>query len=176
MTGDRPRDLVDRAYQVGDAATAAPAPTATYPDRRGVIRALGIIQIVFGGIAGLLALIVFAGGALGTRREMMVLSVAYAVPAANFLFTGIGSVRIARWARLATLISAGIWLALILLVSASFVLMSRTRAFGMSGGEATLMSVILVPLGAIALALPIVHIVVYTRPSVRATFARRQAS
>jgi hypothetical protein len=175
MTGDGPRDLVDRAYQVGDAATAAPAPIAPHPDRRGAIRALGIIQIVLGGICGLLTLIIFANGALRTNhREMMVLSVAYAVPAANLLFTGIGSVRIAPWARLATLVSAGIWLVFILLVSASFVIMSRTRALGMGGGEATLMSVILAPLGAIALALPIVHLVVYTRASVRATFARRQ--
>jgi hypothetical protein len=42
--------------------------------------------------------------------------------------------------------------------------------FGMGSGEAAMVGVIMVPAFLLWLALPIVLIVVYTRPSVRATF------
>jgi len=48
VSGDRPNELVDRAYQVGASAVATPdaAAAAAGVDRRGTIRALGIVPIV----------------------------------------------------------------------------------------------------------------------------------
>ena len=176
MSGDRPNDLVDRAYQVGASAVADPAaadPVAP-PDRRGAIRALGIIQIVLGGLTGLLAAGVFVLAAVGPNHMAALAGVAYAVPAVNLLVTGIGSVKLARWARRATLISAGVWLGLMLLAIAAQLIV-RKGGFGMGRGETALVTVIMLPVLLVVLALPIVLIVVYTRPSVRATFERRAA-
>ena len=61
MPGDPPPgELVDRAYDVGAFATAgveAAAPDAPLPERRGLIRALGIILIVFGAICALMTVV-----------------------------------------------------------------------------------------------------------------------
>lgn len=172
MSGNRPYEPVDRAYQVGAFAVADPAAAdpAAAPDRRGTIRALGIIQIVLGGITGLLAVGMVVAMAIGPKRMGMFAGLAYLVPAVNLLVTGIGSVKIARWARRATLISAGIWLGLMLLSVTSMLILG---GFGMGRGEAALVTVIMVPVLLVVLAFPIVLLVVYTRPSVRATFARR---
>jgi hypothetical protein len=173
VPGDRPDDLVDRAYQVGASAVAeaAGANPAAAVDRRGAIRALGIIQIVLGGVAGFIATAGFVMMAIGQKRMAMAApGLAYLVPAVNLLVTGIGSVKIARWARRATLISAGIWLGLVLLAAASMLVMGGA---GMGRKEAALAAVIMVPVFVVFLALPIVLLVVYTRPSVRATFERR---
>ena len=51
MAVDPPDSLVDRAYVVGGHATDAAAVSGVLPNRRGVIVALGIIQIVIGGSA-----------------------------------------------------------------------------------------------------------------------------
>ena len=173
MPGDRPNDLVDRAYQVGASAVAdraAADPTAVV-DRRGTILALGIIQIVLGGLTGLMAAGMLAGMAMSSKRMGMLAGLAYVAPTVNLLVTGIGSVKIARWARRATLISAGIWLVLMLL-GIAFMLI-QGGLFGIGRGEAAMVAVILVPMLLAVLALPIVLLVVYTRPSVRATFERR---
>jgi hypothetical protein len=160
MTGDRPSDPVDRAYRVGDAVLDAP-PVA---DQGRLIRALAIVQIVLGALSGcgflmMVSIMVSAGG--GPAKIALI----YGIPSANLLVTGIGSVRIAAWAWWATLISAFIWLALSAVI----------LAFGGSRGmtyEMWLASAVLI----VGIALAILVIVVYTRPSVRATFARRQAS
>ena len=103
----------------------------------------------------------------------MLTGLASLAPVVNLLVTGIGSVRIARWARRATLISAGIWLTL-MLFAAAFLLGSGDPGL-LGRGETAMVAVIVVPVLLVALALPIVLLVVYTRPSVRATFERRAA-
>ena len=57
MPGDRPNDLIDRAYKVGASAVANPAAAnpAAAVDRRGTIRTLGIVQIVLGGLTTIAA-------------------------------------------------------------------------------------------------------------------------
>ena len=130
---------------------------------------LGIIQIVLGGLTGLMAAVMLAAMVVGPKH-MGMLGGVYLVPAVNLLFTGIGSVKIALWARRATLISAGIWLVLMLLAVASLVIKGGP---GMGGREAAMATVIMVPVFLLMLALPVVLLVVYTRPSVRATFERR---
>jgi hypothetical protein len=166
VTGDRPDELVDRAYRVGEAAVA-PVAAAAGGDRTVMIRVLGIIQIVFGGLCAVAA----AGALVAVSRiahgAAMAAGLVYAIPAANLLTTGIGSVRIARWARRATLISAVVWLALIGIAGGAV-------TFGHVGGmgyELVLVDGLL----AIALAFAVLLVVFYTRPGVRATFEGRQA-
>jgi len=85
-------------------------------DRSGMLLALGIIQIVLGGLAALLSLLGLAMGLMAPMRAhpigSLVPMLIYSVPAANLLATGIGTVAFRAWARPATLISSGIWLAI----------------------------------------------------------------
>jgi len=156
-------DPIDRAYRVGDAALEAPPPA----DRRRLIRALGTVQIVFGVLSGLTGL---AMAAVGIAAVGSPLSFAVLLPiasAANLLLTGIGSVRLARWARRATLISAFVWVALI----AGRTIQTFARFAGMPY-ERVMAGVI----GLVMVTFGITLIAMYTRPSVRATFERAQAS
>jgi hypothetical protein len=163
MPGDSPSDLVDRADRVGDAAV--PAPTAPpVGDGRGLIRAFGIVQIVFGGLCCLGLLVVAAVALYAGTVRLLAGSLIYGIPAANLLSTGIGSIRLAPWARLATLISAFLWLGLIGLAGA-VLLFSRS---GGNGYERFMLGAFLF----VALALALVLIAVYTRPSLCAAFER----
>jgi|KBSMisStandDraft_5_1062788.scaffolds.fasta_scaffold196740_3 FtsH-binding integral membrane protein len=168
---DGPNDLVDRAYQAGAHSGDALAPAA-WPDRRGVIRALGIVQIVFGGLSGLVFLFAIGTIVLARQPSLIAPGTVYILPAVNLLVTGIGSVRIARWAHLATLISSAVWLGLMLLGVLGIAFLIRKGAFAMGGGEAVMLGFIVVPIALVVLGLPIVLLIVYTRPSVRATFER----
>jgi hypothetical protein len=129
---------------------------------------MGIIQIVLGGLCSVPVLFVLVLSAAGRTRGPALVALGYAVPAANLLLTGIGSVRIAGWARVATLISAFVWMGLMLMALGGLVLL-HGQAQG--NGYEQVMAVALAVVGA---AFAVVLIVVYTRPSVRATFARRQ--
>ena len=62
-----------------------------------------------------------------------------------------------------------------LLATVGLVVAGVVGGFGMGRGEARLAGAIMAPVALVSLALPIVLIVVYTRPSVRATFERRAA-
>jgi hypothetical protein len=150
-------------------------------DRSSAIRVLGVIQIVLGGLTALLALIGVAmlgmaarmPGSGGPTAGMTVFfALFYLVPAANLLTTGIGSVRFSPWARLATIISAGIWLG----IGSLLMLMMLVSAFAVhaqvGGAEAMVMVTIFFP---ILLGLPVTLLMLYTRPGVRETFARRHA-
>jgi hypothetical protein len=173
MSDERPAGLVDRAYDVGAFATGALATSgAALPDRRGLIRALGIVQIVLGGLCALVAafgMVTMAlSAAIRGQPTSMLAAFVYAVPAINLLVTGIGSVRLTPSARRATLISAILWLPLILLGVVGF-LVVQGGPFA-RGGERVMLTVILVPMLLILVGLPITLIAVYTRPSVRQTF------
>ncbi|HXU05740.1 MAG TPA: hypothetical protein VN903_32515 [Polyangia bacterium] len=174
-----PKELVDRAYQVGAAATAvaaaAPAVADAAPpwfvDRRGLIRALGIVQIVLGAICGVLTL-----AALGLSGGKPVLGLGvYAVATANFLTTGIGSVRLARWARRATVISAGVWLPVMVVAIVAF-WRALQITLGAADGDYSPDLTIFYLAALIAVGAPFGLLMAYTRPSVRETFERRQAS
>jgi hypothetical protein len=174
--GNPPPALVDRAYDVGAHATAAPAAPATFADRRGLIRAFGIIQIVFGGICALMTVVMIAVvRMMKVEAGAMIAGLVYAIPATNLLVTGIGSVKIARWARLATIISACLWLPLMLLAAVGVAIAPRNN-LGPNGSGLAIFGIVMVLMLLLILALPVTLIVVYTRPSVRATFEGRQAS
>jgi hypothetical protein len=86
-------------------------------------------------------------------------------------------VRIAPWARRATLISAWIWLCIMLFGVAVIVIGLVHGGMHIGRGEMIMAAVVGVPLLAIALGLPILLIAQFTRPGVRATFERgRQTS
>ena len=166
---DRPSGLVDRAYSVGGHATDAGAPSPALPDRTGLIRAMGIVQIVFGGIC-----VLMTAGMLVTAKAQAG-AVTYGIAAINLLTTGIGSARIARSARRATIISAAIWLVFVGIGLVAFIYMAVTRrGFGASGRPLMFGLVAVGVLMVFLIGLPIMLLAVYTRPSVRATFERRQ--
>jgi hypothetical protein len=171
MAGVPPTGLVDRAYSVGGHATDTAAVSGDLPDRRGLIRALGIIQIVVGGICALMtAGMVFA---LNVHAG----SIAYGVATVNLMATGIGSVRLIRSARRATIISAAIWLVLVgISLVAFFYMVVVQRGFGFDGRPLAMGLVFAGLMALFLVGLPVVLIAVYTRPSVRATFERNQAS
>jgi hypothetical protein len=172
VAGDGGDELLDRAYGVGDHALASSPPPAA-ANRRGAILALGIIQIVIGGIFALVTLGTVITAATSSRAPMMLAGLVYGIPTANLLLCGIGSVRIAPWARRATIISAAVWLGLMLILVGGIAIASGFKGFAMGRGEAAMLGMVMVPLFLLWLALPIVLIVVYTRPSVRATFESR---
>jgi hypothetical protein len=171
MAGAPPDSFVDRAYVVGGHATDAAAVSGALPNRRGVIVALGIIQIVIGGICALMT-----AGMLVTAKAKPG-AILYGAAALNLLATGIGSVRLARSARQATIISATIWLVFAGLGLVSFIYMVVVgRGVGLSGRPLMMSLVAAAVMSLFLVGLPVVLIAVYTRPSVRATFERRQVS
>ena len=174
MADDRRQDLLDRAYGVGDSALASP-PAPVVANRRGAILALGIIQIVIGALFAVATLATVIMAATTTRAPIMLAGLIYGIPTANLLLCGIGSVRLAPWARRATIISAAVWLGLVVILIAAVAIGVGATGFGMGRGEAAMVGVVMVPVFLLWLALPIVLIIVYTRPSVRATFESREA-
>jgi hypothetical protein len=54
-------------------------------------------------------------------------------------------------------------------------LIAPGRTFPTARGEALILAVVMVPTALVVLGLPISLLVAFTRPSVRATFERRQA-
>jgi len=170
MAGDPPTGLVDRAYSVGGHATDAAPPQAALPDRRGLILALGIMQVVCGGICAL------ATVGMLIAKQALPTTIFYGVATANLLTTGIGAVGRARWARQATIISAEIWLAFLGLGAVAFAyILVAQRGLGFSGLPVAMGIAVAAVVALLLLGLPIVLLVAYTRPSVRATFERRQA-
>jgi len=169
-SGDPPTGLVDRAYSVGGHATDPVAPSGgELPDRSGLIRAMGIVQIVLGGICALVtaASLVVAKAQPG--------GITYGIAAVNLLTTGVGSVRIRPWARRATVISAAIWLVFAGIAAVAFAyMMVAKRGFGASGPPLVMALVVVAVFALLFLGLPIMLIAVFTRPAVRATFERRR--
>lgn len=168
--GEPPTELVDRAYSVGGHATDPAASMAALPDRRGLILALGIVQIVCGG----LCLLATVGMVLALKAQPA--AIFYAVATANLLATGIGSIRRARWARRATIISSAIWLVFVGIgvVASTYILVSQGGS-GFGAGPLVLGLVTATVVAVFLLGLPITLLIVFTRPSVRATFERGQA-
>lgn len=152
------------------------------PDRSTAIMVLGIIQIVLGGLTALIAILGVAWMAMMASRmegeyrppmAMMVLPILfYLIPAANLATTGIGSVRFRPWARLTTIISSAIWLGLGVLMVIGVVLSMFVTRSSIGSAEIIVMLVVMAPL---MCGFPTILIVLYTRPGVRETFARRFA-
>jgi uncharacterized membrane protein YidH (DUF202 family) len=164
--GDRRDELVDRAYQVGDTAlAAAPEPAG---DPRAAILALAVVQIVLGGLFALLALVMTAD----TENRDYSAAIGFSVPAINLLATGIGGTVRARWARRATVISAIVWLALLALFGLAVLVAGASPPDDTSWEEGKAFAIPVLVGWAV---LPIVLIVFFTRPRVRAAFQRPAA-
>jgi len=170
-------------------------PTRDGTDRSGYITAAGIVMIIFGGFAALGGLVsmlsvgivmsalakglgVKHGGGIGAA-VMVAMALMYLAPAANLLVCGIGSLRFRPWARMATIVSSGIWLALCTLTFGMMILslLLAPAASGRHGGGAEMAVVALIwgVIGIFVLALPVLLLVLYCRKDVKATFARRAA-
>jgi hypothetical protein len=99
------------------------SPSKEPPDRRGRIKAMGVIQIVLGGIITLILLIMILGLLLGraiaesagTQQPSLAASLAstgvYVIAAVFFFVVGIGSLKLRRWVR--PVILAFMWPSLI---------------------------------------------------------------
>jgi hypothetical protein len=159
-------------------------------DRSGYVMAAGITMIVLGGFAAIIGLIsmlsigmVFSmmmksfgakGGGSVSAIMMAVMALIYLAPAANLLVCGIGSLRFRPWARMATIVSSGIWLGLCSLFVALLVISLVAAPSGkMGSGEAVIVGVVWGGMALIVLTLPILLLVLYCRKDVKATFARR---
>ena len=94
----------------------------------------------------------------------------------NLLATGIGSVRLAPSARRATIISAAIWLVFVGIGLVAFIYGVVLGGFSFGGRSLAIGLALVAVMALLLVGLPVVLIVAYTRPSVRATFERRQAS
>jgi len=167
---DRGEDLLDRAYGVGTHAMAAPPPVEA--NRRGLILAMGIVQIVLGAITAMMSAGTIVVAATQNQAPLVLAGLIYAIPTGNLLVTGIGSVRIARWARFATIVSAAVWLGLVLFGIAGFLVGLARTGGGLGKGQAAMVGGIMAVFFLFWIALPVTLLIVYTRPSVRATFER----
>lgn len=159
-------------------------------DRSGYVMAAGITMIVIGGFAAIIGLIsMFSVGlvmtsmakGLGLKNTggvgalmMVVMGVIYLAPAANLLVCGIGSLRFRAWARMATIISSGIWLGLwTLLVGTIILSVAFAPGAKMGAGEAAIIGIVWGLMGLFVLSLPVLLLVLFCRKDVKATFARR---
>jgi hypothetical protein len=146
----------------------------------GAVYALGVIQIVLGGFAALCVLFgVFSALTLSSRAGVnsfvMVLPfLSYVLPATNLLVTGIGSVRFRPWARLATIISAGIWGGIgVMAIFGTFAFRFLSRASSEPMPLAATL-VLVIFMGLFFVAFPILLITLYSTASARAAFAARR--
>jgi hypothetical protein len=152
-------------------------------DRSERIKALGVVQVVLGGLSGLMVLIglgawLVSGARFGRGVALASLlpSLFYALPAANLLVTGIGSLRLAPWARRATIVSAAIWLVLSAVLGLGVIALLFGFDAGSSRSERTMLAAVGIPLWVLATALPVVLLVLYSGRAVRDTFERRRAA
>ena len=153
------------------------------PTRPGLVLGMGIAQIVIAGLTLLLGfgeLVFFAslGGALagrGMRGGMegmfyFVVVLIFFVPGISLLITGIGTVRLRRWAWLMGVIVSGIW-------AGVGALMMIGMAGAIIGGKSGKAEVVILAIAACFLLLifvgaPVLFLIGYTRPHVKYAFGR----
>jgi hypothetical protein len=169
-----------RARERLERAASAPGATATAPDRTTSLFVLAIIQIVLGGLFGLMMLT----GLFGTLAVLVAQQrspslprfsptwayLLYLVPTANLLVTGIGTIKFRPWARRATIISSWIWLGLGVLNVALLTIGLLSGPDRMELEDAIATTTLWALLG-----FPIGLLVFYRRAGVSDTFARRHA-
>ena len=158
----------------------APLPPRPNQDSRSTLKAIGIVQIVLGGLwllAGLTQIGVM-GSILALTPNLprgaaapMVAGgmVVYGLGGGVLLALGLGTVRIRPWARLFGIVSSSL---VLVLGAIGTLAMAGAIAMPHGPGKAELM-IMAFGFGFFFLlfvALPVLFIVVYTRPAVRATF------
>ena len=156
-------------------------PAGAFRNRQGGLIFFGIVEVLFGLGAGAVALLI-AATVLIPRPEgtpgMPVQSAAAAVPiyavfSIVFLILGIGSMMARRWARTLTLALSWMWLITGVLTSVAMVAMSGALLQSMpaeqAGARGFVIGCMVVMLGLFGIIVPLVLILFYRSPNVRAT-------
>lgn len=156
-------------------------PVQTYKDRRAGLVVFGILQIALGLLAALMSLFMvvgaLAGNAAGPQampaRVMAPTALLYLAVAVMFLVLGIGSIRARRWARAIILALSWMWLILGVLISIGLVVMSPHMFDALGQEQASMKPMIIgcmsVFFGLFFVVLPLIFVLFYRRPNVRAT-------
>jgi hypothetical protein len=175
-----------------DGSNLSALPTAPEPpDRSGWLTFFGIVQIVLGLMAFAMALLIVASRILVGRmstapplpaRYLLQSLLQYVAIGVFLIILGIGSVRMRRWARALTVVAAWFWLIFgaITTVVMAVVLPRTLRAQAATAPQPMPESVLLVMsffmiaiMCVLMVAVPLVFALFYSRPSVKATFERR---
>jgi hypothetical protein len=165
----------------------------TYPDRSTGLVIFGVLQIIFGLMAALMvpliALVAFvsrlAPGGSMHPRQLLSATATYVFVAVTFVWLGIGSVRIKRWARALTLVVSWYWMILgaliTVLLTAALPVTMRTAlqiqqnapgappAAVSTGVMAVVLTIIIVVCAIVLVVVPIAFVVFYSRADVAAT-------
>lgn len=155
MPEEPTRSSRENPYDSPSTGPGAPPPSQGFRDRRGALTAVGIVEILFGGLFFLFAVVSVLGQALSAQILEQEPNYLQAVPSAFFylllaaamIAVGFGSIGAKRWARSLALILAWSWLVTGLLTVASvalFVPRALAAMPEMEGAPAGIQSVILV--------------------------------
>jgi hypothetical protein len=156
-------------------------PVQTYKDRRAGLVVFGILQIALGLLAALMSLLLVVGGLAGNAaapgaappRVMAPVALLYFAVAVMFVVLGIGSIRARRWARAIILALSWMWLILGVMTCIGFVAMSPHMFDALPQEQASMKPMIIgcmsVFLGLFFVVLPLVFVLFYRGPNVRAT-------
>jgi hypothetical protein len=156
-------------------------PVQTYKDRRAGLVVFGILQIALGLLAALMSLFMVVGVLAGSAaargaaqaRVMAPAALLYLAVAVMFVVLGIGSIRARRWARAIILALSWTWLIVGVLTSIGFVAMSPRMFDALPPEQASAKPIVIgcmsVFLGLFFVVLPLVFVLFYRGPSVRAT-------
>ena len=156
-------------------------PVQTYKDRRAGLVVFGILQIVLGLLAALMSLFMVVGALAGNAagpgavpaRVMAPTALLYLAAAVMFMVLGIGSIRARRWARAIILALSWMWLILGVMTSIAFVAMSPRMFDALPQEQASMKPMVIgcmsVFLGLFFVVIPLVFVLFYRGPNVRAT-------
>ncbi len=168
------------------------APPVPFKDRRRGLIILGILEMLFGGLAALMIPLMILGQVMATQtgqqpmylRQMIPGAVSYALVAVVLITLGIGSCKTRRWARALSLVVSWSWLVMgvISLVVLAFVLPSILNTAPPQGQTLPLSARVLVMLfsmlfmGIIMVVVPGVLVFFYQSQNVKATCEARDPS
>jgi hypothetical protein len=156
-------------------------PVQTYKNRRAGLVVFGILQIALGLLAALMSLFMVVGALAGNAagpeapppRVMAPTALLYFAVAVMFVVLGIGSIRARRWARAIILALSWMWLIVGGMSSIGFVAMSPHMFDALPQEQASMKPVIIgcmsVFFGLFFIVLPLVFVLFYRGPNVRAT-------
>ena len=159
------------------------ATASSYKDRRTALLVAGVLEIILGAAAWLMAALMLLGASLaasqgGARVATMIPGMAvYGVGGVVFVVLGIGSIRARRWARALWLVVATSWLMIGILTLGMMLLMLPAMLQGPGGGvpapppgvQTLILAMVLAFMGVLGVALPAGLILFYRSPHVQAT-------
>jgi hypothetical protein len=166
--------------------------TAVLKDRSSWLIFFGVVELIFGGISALyIPLMVFSmrfagqgelsGAPAFPLRTLVPVLILYGLLAVFWVMMGIGSIKATRWARALTLIAAWFWLIIgvISILAILYNIPNMTRMMKESGGkmpDTFILGIIIfqiVFMSILFIVLPVIFILFYGSPGVKATVERR---